>query len=846
MVDSKADSTTISSLLSSQENSIWNELLSMLNCKDLWGYIGGHTLRYTFHSRSHKTAMSRLDRCYYSHIATLNAASRMWIDATMLLLDHNPLLIFLKEVDWNACIPTDLSRIPLRVNHLWLKTYFFKSKVQNLIEQVISLKVSPCMKWDFFVTKMKEVIRDCGKLFSKTLQSARIEAESIIFLMTEKIDCGHILAGEEYDHLCKAYRCLEVLENHAIQASKVKARCIKVNDLHANSKCFYDFLRAKRVKDTISQLEVDGNIINDGNSMAACSVEHFQQLFAASYTLDDAWFTSIHESLKYTPLTLDFNTPAACEKSIFEEEVHMALQSLKNGKAPGIDGITKEFVIAFWPSLKGLILEVCNEIWRDQRMPYSFKLGKIKLIPKLEVPKRIKDGRPITMMSIIYKIFAEIFALRLKCIIHKVVHPSQIGFIHQRSIYDNIFLTQMLLEHAASSSQEAIGIQLDFEKAFDLIRWEFIAIVLKKLGFGTKVCRLIYTLAQGGASHIEINGRLSPPVPIERSVQQGCPLSPLFYALASSPMFYLLETKMASRSIHGISIHGVQQIAVGFADDTFIFAKADMENVQNIMDSLVPFSQASGLRINKEKLVILNIFASLFRSLNWEGPKIEKGNIFRHLGYPLGIQVTVKEKVEWVLRRIKTWEYVCQPKATGGLGILHAHSHLMERREAFVMHITTLHAPIWTHIFWTLVENGHVNFKGSWKLDAWNKFFSHAPLQTSSHTLNFLLGHFKLALSTLKWNGRHRYIGNSFAALSPYWSLSNPPIAYSLGPAARYFNNKGIDSIAKCYNSKWELLSFPTVRRIFALGQGYKFKWLQIISFLQEYQVPLSIDASDP
>ncbi|KAH7289297.1 hypothetical protein KP509_31G069300 [Ceratopteris richardii] len=183
---------------------------------------------------------------------------------------------------------------------------------------------------------------------------------------------------------------------------------------------------------------------------------------------------------------------------------------------------------------------------------------------------------------------------------------------------------------------------------------------------------------------------------------------------------------------------------------------------------------------------------------------------------------------------LSAWEYVCQPKTTGGLGILHAHSHLMARRAGFVMRVTTLHAPIWTRFFWTLVENGKVNFKGSWKLGAWNKFFSHAPLQTSSHTLNFLLWQFKLALSTLKWNGRQRYIGNSFAALSPYWSfLSNPPIAVSLGAAARYFNNKGIDSIAKCYNSKWDMLSFPTVRRIFTLGQSYKFKWLQIVSFLQ-------------
>ncbi|KAH6555036.1 hypothetical protein KP509_1Z287400 [Ceratopteris richardii] len=94
---------------------------------------------------------------------------------------------------------------------------------------------------------------------------------------------------------------------------------------------------------------------------------------------------------------------AASEKSITEEEVFMAIGSLKNGKAPRMDGLTKEFVIAFWPSLKTMILDVCNEIWRDQKMPYSFKLGKIKLIPKLDVPKQIEDWRPITMMSIIYK-----------------------------------------------------------------------------------------------------------------------------------------------------------------------------------------------------------------------------------------------------------------------------------------------------------------------------------------------------------------------------------------------------------------------------------------------------------
>ncbi|KAH7425153.1 hypothetical protein KP509_11G042000 [Ceratopteris richardii] len=320
MVESETDCTTSSSVMSSQESASWNEILIMLNCKDLWGCIGGHTLRYMFHSRSHRTAMSRLDRCYYSHVYTLKAISKMWIDATMLLSDHNPLLISLEEMDWNSCIPRNLPRIPLRINHSWMHTSLFKSKVHDLIQLVLSLKVSACMKWEYFVENLQVVIRDCGKYFSKVLNSAKCEAKQIIFTMTEKVDAGIMLSDNEYAHLCKAYKCLEFMENQAIQSSKVKARCMEVNDLHANSKCFFDFLRIKRLKDTISQLHMHGSVLTDGNSMAATCSEHFRKLFAASYRSDEAWFDSLHESLRYTPQNVDSHMAASCEKSISEHE----------------------------------------------------------------------------------------------------------------------------------------------------------------------------------------------------------------------------------------------------------------------------------------------------------------------------------------------------------------------------------------------------------------------------------------------------------------------------------------------------------------------------------------------
>ncbi|KAH7280004.1 hypothetical protein KP509_37G047600 [Ceratopteris richardii] len=69
--------------------------------------------------------------------------------------------------------------------------------------------------------------------------------------------------------------------------------------------------------------------------------------------------------------------------------------------------------------------------------------------------------------------------------------------------------------------------------------------------------------------------------------------------------------------------------------------------------TLTPFSEAFALRINKKKSVIVNISTSHFQSLEWEGPKIEKTTIFRHLGYPLSVNVPAKDKIEWVLCKIK-------------------------------------------------------------------------------------------------------------------------------------------------------------------------------------------------
>lgn len=237
-----------------------------------------------------------------------------------------------------------------------------------------------------------------------------------------------------------------------------------------------------------------------------------------------------------------------------KSELFFALQKLGNDKTPGLDGLSKEFMLAFWEQLEDLVLNVINYSWQSGNLPLNLKKGIIKLLPKQIFCSKLEHWRPITMLGIVYKILAKAIALRISPTLRSNIHPSQTGFIGGRSILDNILTVQLGIEHAKQSKQNVVMLQLDYAKAFDTVGWDFISAVMHKMGFGPRMTNIIYTLAAGASSIININGRLSNPINIRRSVRQGCPLSPLLFALASHPLFCYLEKQADNGAIFGLHI----------------------------------------------------------------------------------------------------------------------------------------------------------------------------------------------------------------------------------------------------------------------------------------------------
>ena len=62
----------------------------------------------------------------------------------------------------------------------------------------------------------------------------------------------------------------------------------------------------------------------------------------------------------------------------------------------------------------------------------------------------------------------------------KIIDNLQTAFIKGRSILDGIAVLHDVLHEIKNSKEEVFILKLDFEKAYDRVRWDFIEVLHKK------------------------------------------------------------------------------------------------------------------------------------------------------------------------------------------------------------------------------------------------------------------------------------------------------------------------------------------------------------------------------
>lgn len=281
-------------------------------------------------------------------------------------------------------------------------------------------------------------------------------------------------------------------------------------------------------------------------------------------------------------------------------ELSKCIKTFKRGKSPGADGLPVEFYLTFWDILAPDLLIVLTDFERLGRLPDSFRLGIVTLLPKDKDKTDLTNWRPITLLNLDCKLFSKILASRLSLVLKGLIHPDQACAIPGRKITDSLVLIRDTICYARDRNIRLVVLNLDFEKAFDRVSHQYLFEVLRKVGLPDRFIAWVGLLYRGITSKFVVNGHLTKAVQINCGVRQGCPLSALLYVLCIEP---LAQTLRRDQRIRGVGIPGgggLTAKCILYMDDVNVLC-TDLLSVNRTLDLTDWFGRASGSKLNRKK-----------------------------------------------------------------------------------------------------------------------------------------------------------------------------------------------------------------------------------------------------
>ena len=144
--------------------------------------------------------------------------------------------------------------------------------------------------------------------------------------------------------------------------------------------------------------------------------------------------------------------------------------SIGNEKAPGPDEFSSHFFKTAWSVVEHDVISAIMQFFHSNSMLPAFNSTSIALVPKTQSPCTIKDFRPISCCSVVYKCITKILSNRLKSHMSAIISCNQSAFIAGRSITDNVLMTQELVRgYGRNTLSPRCAIKVDLQKAFDSI-----------------------------------------------------------------------------------------------------------------------------------------------------------------------------------------------------------------------------------------------------------------------------------------------------------------------------------------------------------------------------------------
>ena len=353
----------------------------------------------------------------------------------------------------------------------------YAKKTEELLQKSEKEVKNNTDKWNQIVDICQEAAKETLGVKEKTKKPNFLEDEEIKVLSTKR------------QHLRQK---IESTNNEEQNKTLRRERNEMKNQINV-------LLKAKEEKEIDKKLEQLENIKNDSNKYHTVMrdmrrVKNKQQLLVTDEEGKVAGTTEKKLELirNYFMSTLSPENmkeeiinypPHKMEDPFTEQEITKIAKRLKNGKSPGIDNLSAEYIKYAPASVHEEIAVILNNTAETGDSPEHLVRG---LLNPLQKPGKKKGPttnlRPIILLSILRKILTICMLDRIWKRVAPLIPKSQAAYQPGRGTTEQVLALKILIEKALTSSDYDLYILLlDMSKAFDTVNRKTLFLELEKI-----------------------------------------------------------------------------------------------------------------------------------------------------------------------------------------------------------------------------------------------------------------------------------------------------------------------------------------------------------------------------
>ncbi|XVE89968.1 hypothetical protein DITRI_Ditri20bG0039100 [Diplodiscus trichospermus] len=567
------------------------------------------------------------------------------------LSDHHLVSLEVESINWGPK--------PFKIFNYWMELEVYDNLVQGVWDTLQKEASSLLNLWGK-MKEMKKAIKGWYRLRYGGSSSciARLE-EEIHELAKEwasnssRDDIKQLIFGKKVE-LWTSYR-----REERSWYQKSRVRWMQEGD--RNTKYFHLMASMRKRVNAIEQLCVNGIICKDIQVIKNAVANHFEAHYDKDEAIPFREFDCRFRRLKESSVV-------ELERPFTDKEAWDALQGCDGNKAPGpADGFNLNFIKRHWTLIKDEMMQIMRVFYDTGCFDCRLNASFIALIPKCDSPSSLNQYRPISLVSSLYKILAKVLANRLRLVIGEVVDDNQFSFMKGSQILDCSLIANEVIEVMKRGAIGEVLLKVDFEKAYDIVSWSFLDLLLDKIGFGVRWRGWIMQCISTVSLSVLVNGVATRQFQTHRGLRQGCSLSPFLFNIIVEGLGVLLHKAVTISLFRGVSFGEGDQVVshLQFTDDSLIFCEPEEYQIQNVKRVLRCFQVISGLKINFSKSRLVGV------GVDRQVVEVWASNIYYkvdslpivYLGLPLGVRgnsvVAWNPVVQKFERKLSGWKSSC-------------------------------------------------------------------------------------------------------------------------------------------------------------------------------------------